>query len=1224
MCPRCMLAGLLDGGRADALPDRAGTQIGRYTLVEKLGDGGMGAVWRAAQTEPVRRDVAVKLIKLGMDTRELVSRFEAERQVLASLDHPNIAEIFDAGSTETGRPYYVMELVDGLPITDYCEQNQLSTSARLALFKGVCKAVQHAHERGVVHRDLKPTNILVADHHDHQLKVIDFGIAKATGSEFAEQTVATRSGQIVGTPGYMSPEQAAGESDVDRRADVYSLGAVLYELLAGSPPFGEDQLRAAGLAEVLRIIREDDPPKPSTRASSIGGTAGRAPPPPDRHLPGELDWIVMQALAKEPARRYQSAEALAEDLRRHLEHEPISAAAPTLRYRTGKFVRKHRVGVAAVVSVLTAIALGTFAALTQAHRATLAEGGESSARSEARDTLASSYAATALGYAEAGDHGRALLWFTKASNAADDPVARHRYRTQVAAWSRERFKLVRAFRSSAIEVRDLRFHPGGRFLICSANDGSSMWDLETEEEVSFVDAEGIPYGLAWNPAGDTLAVWRRSGVVSVLGWPGREPLFEVQARKSFSGTFSADGSLLAVGGAGGFEVWSVAERRLLCQDALGAGAQLHNLVLSDAGDRLLCHDYGKSVFVFPIGDLDGGEAEPLFPPLPSEYTPAYRFVAEGSQFVLYDVFGNGSMSLLETDTGRQVREISQRSFGAAVGVETPHEGLCLAGEAGRLKCFLGHGEREIFSIPLDGLPLCSALVPGRMELLYGTRRGTIARHSTDANLAPHGALGMLSRHRLTPSGIAASPDGRLAAVGAGGGLVRIFELARPLDSDLVHVIPKHDGSNVALDPGGNHFATAGASRAGKFPPRTRVHRLADGEPVGPLLELGGSPVDALFTAGGDALVVLTSAAETREFNDPTMFLGEGRAGSVEHWDWRSGERLGASLAMPSEPRDAQWFPGDSSRLAVFCAGGQVVDVNLESRAVTPLFQTTSSPAGGDRHNGALAFSPDGTALVAFAMGIDTTGGHAFVWDVAAGQLRFDPLLHDPEEYCHAIAFHPGEPVLCTASGSRAGVNHIRFWSLVDGSQAAPPIAEPGITRVVRFLDGDRLLFGGNNRAAKVVDDWRTGGIAAVSLRLRGPLMATAPVPGRPGWLVSTSGESYEESFAYLWDSRSGDLLAPPIFLDVLRPHGIDLSPDGRKVLLSGGARTSVWDISFLDSVEPLLPQSGAVLLAELEAGAAALESGGDADLDTEAWLARWREFRRVHPEHLSLGTSGDE
>jgi serine/threonine protein kinase/formylglycine-generating enzyme required for sulfatase activity len=354
-------------------PDKQGNWVGPYRTVELLGEGGMGQVFKAEQLEPVRRMVALKVIRLGMDSREVVARFSAERQALALMDHPSVAKVYDAGVTDRGQPYFAMELVAGVPLTEYCDNNRLTTRQRLELFVEVCHAVQHAHQKGIIHRDLKPGNILVTTVDGKPApKVIDFGIAKATGETGGDSSLVTRGGMMMGTLAYMSPEQAAGSLDIDTRTDVYSLGVVLYEMLTGKLPIDPLALRAAGLDGAIQLIRDVEPQRPSTKLgwsktqnvtiiqarTELAGRRRADPRTLFRQLCGDLDWITLKAVEKDRARRYETANGLATDILRHINDEPVSARPPTLSYRMGKLARKHKAGVAGALAVALALIFG--------------------------------------------------------------------------------------------------------------------------------------------------------------------------------------------------------------------------------------------------------------------------------------------------------------------------------------------------------------------------------------------------------------------------------------------------------------------------------------------------------------------------------------------------------------------------------------------------------------------------------------------------------------------------------------------------------------------------------------------------------------------------------------------------------------------------------------------------------------------------------------------------
>ncbi len=533
----------------------AAARLGRYKLLEKIGEGGFGEVWMAEQREPVKRRVALKIIKLGMDSRQIVARFEAERQALAMMDHPNIAKIHDADMADTGRPYFVMELVRGVKITEYCDRNQLPTKERLALFIQVCQAIQHAHQKGIIHRDIKPSNILVTLHDGVPVpKVIDFGIAKATQAELTDRTVFTQFQQFIGTPAYISPEQAEMSGlDIDTRADIYSLGVLLYELLVGQTPFSAREMMEGGLDALRRIIREREPQRPSTRLHTLTGeerttTGQRRQTDPGKlahQLQGDLDWIVMKCLEKDRARRYETASGLAADLRRHLDHEPVVARPPSVAYRIQKAWQRNRLAYTATAAVALALVVGISVSIWQAVEAIEARKAESRQRIAAEEARA-----TAVGRRKEAEESRAReaaqrrlaeaqsyaadMNLAQQALAADnlelatDLLDHHQPRPgQPDRRGWEWRYLSQQTRSDALytlcrkeaRITGLSVSHDGRWLaVQTVRGGVSVWNLNSRREV--MRAPGNWNSVAFSPTKPRLALWQANspGTASSLTW----------------------------------------------------------------------------------------------------------------------------------------------------------------------------------------------------------------------------------------------------------------------------------------------------------------------------------------------------------------------------------------------------------------------------------------------------------------------------------------------------------------------------------------------------------------------------------------------------------------------------------------------------------------------------------------------------------------------------------
>ncbi|MBL9126704.1 MAG: serine/threonine protein kinase, partial [Verrucomicrobiales bacterium] len=617
--------------RLSPAPDEAiGQSLGPYKLLERVGEGGFGVVYVAEQSQPVRRRVALKIIKLGMDTQQVVARFDAERQALAMMDHPNIAKVFDAGTTDTGRPYFVMEWVRGIPITDYCDQNRLSIRDRLELFIKVCHAIQHAHQKGIIHRDIKPSNILVAFHDGAPVpKVIDFGIAKATAGRLTEATLNTQLHHpFLGTPAYMSPEQAdLGGLDVDTRGDIYSLGVLLYELLTGTTPFDARELMNSGIDAMLKTIRHQEPPRPSTRltqtlaAAESSRRTGNAPDDSAasrrrlqemvRHLQGDLDWVVMKCLEKDRQRRYETANGLAAELKRHLANEPVVARPPSTAYKFRKAFRRNRLSFLATGAVAVALVIGIALSTWQMFEARNARGAEREQRLAAQ---AAQQQAEAARIAERQERLRADAEKLEAQRhlyAANMSLAQQAWEqphfdqiqhllVETASspfrgfewyyWQRQMHLAVTTLHGHLNSVHAVAFSPDGRRLVTGSGDHTAkVWEAATGRELlTFAGHSAQVWSVAFFPDGRRIVTGSADQTARVWDATTGRELFVLQGHpyRIYDIAVSPDGQRIATPSGDRLKIWSATDGREL-RTLQGHTATIYSVAFSPDGRYLL-------------------------------------------------------------------------------------------------------------------------------------------------------------------------------------------------------------------------------------------------------------------------------------------------------------------------------------------------------------------------------------------------------------------------------------------------------------------------------------------------------------------------------------------------------------------------------------------------------------------------------------------------------------
>jgi WD40 repeat protein/serine/threonine protein kinase len=1025
-----------------------GTVIGRYKLLEKLGEGGFGTVWAAEQREPVKRRVALKVIKLGMDTRQVIARFEAERQALALMDHPNIAKVLDAGATETGGPYFVMELVRGTPITTYCEQERLSIQDRLDLFIKVCNAIQHAHQKGIIHRDVKPSNILVTLHDGVPVpKVIDFGIAKAIQQELTEKTIYTQLQQFIGTPAYMSPEQAEMSGlDIDTRSDIYSLGVLLYELLTGATPFDAKELMSSGLDAMRKIIREREPLKPSSRLTKNLETANRSD---SQHtaLPGalegphsaidrDLDWIVMKCLEKDRTRRYETASALAADLKRHLKNEPVTARPPSAAYRLQKAWRRNKLVYAAGVAVLVALAVGlTLAAfgwlqaLSQRDAAVLARAGEETQRKQAElatdETRRRAYAAEISAAFQALDENN----LERAIDLLD------RQRPKPGEEDLRGFEWRHLWQLCQSDVKDTlpdadaqhpTFSPDGRWL---AYGGKRIVIRELPSQAVVTTIPNAATTLAFSPDGKLLASGHDSHVKlwSTESWQEEQSLPDVR----YPAIFSPDGQWLVTGEAGGYRVWShpaqgapgarTWQRGGFCPGEPNLEKYLwqseHGVAFSPDGRLLVTAGHKGGYFAgqfqvwdFPSLTLRPGFSPQLFELASAVFTPDSKYLLIGDQI--------GQLIVWDVAEGRIEKTLNEHTGGITT-----------------------------ITFARDGRTMATSSRDRTLVVWDWETRGVLVRL--------RGHLGQILSSAI-------SPDGRMLASGSSEGTIRLWDPSTRHEGRM--------GPGCAVIIG---FSTDSRQLLVRSYKECRVWRLEDGEVTtvpltnfvyrnnDPWADVHGIEPYAAFGMANGVLEhwnlatmsrvaswqVHEGAVSTAEFSpDGRLIATSGANGDVRLWDRKTHREVRRFKALGKKVRCLAFSP--DGRLLAGSEGSYndpqvcIWDVNAGSLLRELNGVTGLGPS--------LAFSPDGKLLAT-----PHYDSIARLWEIPSGNLK--ATLKGHAGHVIGVAFSPDGKTLATGSYERK----LKLWNIATQQEVATLEPLPGSCLTLRFSPDGHILAAGS-------------------------------------------------------------------------------------------------------------------------------------------------------------------